>query len=437
MAASMYYGSYQFVPAPLMSKTVSYNVDAAGNTIYEEAAYSLTGTLVIPSGNFNTMMTARQELEDGLAVENQLFQIQWDNVPIMSGYPDVLSVSFEEGVWVDRINYTVELLEKTSATAISGIESYEEAWAFTENEELRTVNVEHSISAKGLNTAGSGTDNSLENAKTYVLTLANYSSLPSFMPAFVEGSGTLGSYEAYRTESANEADATYEVTQTFILCSGCYQHTLDSSFDVDAEGVVTVGLNGHIQGLGRGASRFANALVGWGDIKLRLLNFASGVYTRYSGPYDLNISPNSYSIAESQDLGTIDYSYTYIDSALGLPSGITEFTLDKDIEEPVGLYASHAIVNKTDGPVVQDLGTSTEGRVSITGRAVKESAYSLSDLKDYINTRIEAIAPVGYGTTYRVSGKSYSIDVTGNIVDFAIEWIFTAPTYSSYLTYLS
>jgi hypothetical protein len=261
------------------------------------------------------------------------------------------------------------------------------------------------------------------------------------MPAFVEGSGVGGSgalipFELFRTESASEADGTYNIAQTFVLSSGAYRHTVDTTYSVDAEGQATVSIDGNIEGLGRGTTRFTNARAAWGDIKLRLINMASGVYTRNDGAFDLNQSPTDYSIAESEDLGTLSYSYTYVDSAEALPSGIREFEINRDITEPVGVFASHVIVNKTDGPVVQDLGTSTEGTVSIAGRAVKESTYALADLKTYINTRIEALAPVGYGTSYRVSNKNYSIDDTGNVVSFNIEWTFTAPTYSSYLTYL-
>jgi hypothetical protein len=437
MSARMYYGDYQFLPAPLLNRGINYTYDAADNLIYKEVAYNLTGTLVNSSGNFNTMMAARKALEAALAIENQQFVIDWNTVPLLSGYPQVTSVSFEEGVWVDRINYNVELIEKETATAISGIESYDENWSYTEDDNLRTITVEHSVNAKGFNTSGSGIDNSLINAKNYVLSLVGYAGIPAFMPAFTQGSGTLTAYESYRTENANESESTYEVSQTFILCSGNYIHTLEANFDSDVDGNVTVSLDGQIEGLGRGGNaRWQNAIAGWADIKPRLIKMASGVYVRNGGAYDLAISPNSYSVAESQDLGTINYSYAYADSVNPLPSGISEFELTKDINEPVGVYVAHTIVNKTDGPVVQDLGTATEGTVTIAGRAVKKADYPLASLKSYINSQIAAEAPVGYGTSYRVTSKTYNIDNTGNIVEFSIEWTFTAPVYSSYLTYL-
>jgi len=435
MSAKMYYGAYRFLPAPLMSKSTAYTYDARKNLLYAETTYNLNGVLLVPSGNFNSMMAERKELEDALVLERQLFKITWNDIPILSGYPTVQNLTFDEGVWVTKINYAVDLVEKETTPGTSGIESYDESWNFSEDETQRTVTVEHNISAQGFNTAVSG-DNSLENAKNYALSLVGYDGKPAFMPAFVQGSGTLTAYELLRSENANEANGSYEITQTFVLSSGVYAHTVNTSFDVDADGQVTINIDGHVIGLGRGVQRFQNALTGWNDIKLRLLNMASGVYRRNGGIYDLSQSPSTYSIAESEDVGTIDYSYTYLDTTEILPSGIREFEINRDITEPVGLYASHVIVNKTDGPIVQDLGTSIEGTVSITGRAVKESDYPLASLKSYINTKIEALAPTGYGTSYRVTSKTYRIDDTGNVVEFTIEWTFTAPAYSTYLTYL-
>jgi len=432
-ASRMFYGNYEFVPAPLITKTIENNFDAQENLIFTGVTYSLAGYLIYKPGDFGSLMDLRQEMEIALASGNQQFVVEYNDVPLMSGYPTVNSVSFEEGVWVDKIPYTIEMYEKESAGSISGIETYDESWSFTENEDLKTITVEHTVNAQGINTAG---QNALENAKIYVLDQVGYDGVPSFLPAFCEGSGALVAYETYRSENANEVDGTYEITETFILSSGAYRHTVSSSFDSDEDGNITVTIDGNIEGLGRSTLKFDNAVNGWNAIKNNVLAHASGVYLRYGGLLELPSLPNTYSVAENQQLGTIDYSYGYEDDIDILPSGITEFEMSKDITEPVEVFASHTIVNKIDGPVVQDLGTSTEGTVTVAGKAVKKPDYPLADLKTYINERIEEVAPTGYGTSYRVSQKSYNIDETENIVEFSIEWTFTAPAYSSYLTYL-
>ena len=432
----MYYGNYRFLPAPLMNKSVVYSHDINKNLMSAEHTYTLTGYLLYIAGDFNETMALRQELETALASGNQQFRIDYNDIPIMSGYPVVNNVNFDEGVWVDKIPYSIELYEKVSTAISSGIESYNESWNFTEDENFKTVTVEHTFSAQGVDTTDGVGDNALENAKNYVIANIGYSNAPSFLPAFCQGSGTLIAYGAHRTENANTSDGLYEVTEVFTLSSGAYIHTTNSNFEYDDGGNITVTVEGNIQGLGRGSVRFTNALTGWDDIKTNIINTASGVYIRYGGKLELPTNPNSHSIAENADTGTIDYSYSYNDDIVILPSGITEFEITKDIVEPVSLYASHTIVNKTDGPVVQDLGTSSEGSVTVAGRAVKKTEYPLADLKDYISTRIEALSTVGYGSSYRVSQKSYSIDETGNVIEFSIEWTFTGPAYSTYLTYI-
>jgi hypothetical protein len=431
----MKYGQYRFLPAPLINKTVEYTHDAQSQLIFTQNSYHLTGYLLFPSGDFGELMLLREAMENALASGNQNFLLTYGSQTVISGYPTIQNVSFEEGVWVQQVPYSIDMIEEESSPTISGIKSYSENWSFAEDETMKNITVEHTISAQGLNTAGTGADNSLDNAKTYVLGVANYGSVPASLPAFCQGSGTLTAYESLRTENASEDESTYEVSQTFILCSGSFTHISEATFDVDENGGITVGIDGTIQGLGRG-NRWSNALAGWQLIEPRLIKSASGVYLRNGGGYNLPVSPTTQSIGESTDLGTITYSYSYTDTTQILPSGITDFEISKDITEPVGVYASHVIVDKADGNVIQDLGTSTEGTVAVTGRAVKLAAFPMADLKTYINTRITALAPVGYGTTYRVTENSYSVDETGNVVEFNVTWTFTAPAYSSYLTYL-
>ncbi|RKY43070.1 MAG: hypothetical protein DRP85_00815 [Candidatus Makaraimicrobium thalassicum] len=434
MAAEVYYGNYQFLPAPLITYSIAQEYDEKENLIYRTITYGLNGTLLFPSGDFGVIMQKRQELEDALSRDNEVFKIVYNGDVLVSGCPRVNSLEFTEGVWVDRIDYTAELFIKESG-AIGNIETYSETWSYEENEDRRTITVEHNISAKGLNTATSG-NNALENARDFVLSKVGYNNAPSFMPAFTEGSGALQPYESFRVENADTYESTYEVTEKFILSSGTYIHVYNASYSVNENGSVNVDIDGEIRGLGRGDAAYQHALEGWANVLPRLPSVASGVYLRYGGTRNLSQSPRSLNLTENKFDGIITYDVSFVDDVNALPSGIISFELVKEIDEPVTLYATHTIVDKPDGPVVQDLGTSTEGYVTIRGRAQKKSDYPLYLLKDFINARIAAAAPTGYGTSYRVVQKTYSIDDSGDIVEFSIRWAFTAPAYNSYLTYL-
>ena len=437
MATTMRYGDYYFSPMPLLNYSVEYTYDADDELLYKLTTYSLTGSLIVPSGEFVTMMTNKQALEDALGSGNQPFVITDGGTVVTSGNPIVGSLSFDEGVWVNRIDYSTEMTIKDSSSASGNVESFVESWAFTEDENRRNVVVVHTVTAKGIDTSSSG-NNALENAKTYALIHTGYDTAPTFIPAFTEGSGVLTAYSSLRTESADEAEKTYEITEEFVLSSGVYKYNQSATYDINEDGVASVTIEGDVAGLGRGnEDALTNAVVGWGHIRDRLNDTASGVYVRYGGGKILNTTPKSYSIGENSDAGIISFSYLFEDDTSVLPSGITDFTMTKSTQEPVKLYASHAIVNKVDGPVVQDLGTSTEGTVSLAGSATKTDDYLITDLKSYINTRIAAEAPTGYATAYRVTEQSYNIDETGNNVEFSVTWTFSAAAYSSFLTYLS
>ena len=432
----MYYGNYRFLPAPLMTYSVDHQYDDNDDLLFKITTYDLAGTLLFPSGDFTTMMDMRQQLEDALGSGNQLFLIENDEgTPLTSGYPFIESIVFDEGVWVDRINYSATLTVEESLAASGAVESFTETWGFEENEDRETISVSHSVAAVGINT--DGLNNATENAKNYVLSRVGYTNAPSFLPAYTEGSGALSDYASFRSESVNIVDHEYEIQETFVLSPYKYTHDNSATFSVDDVGVITVEIEGTIQGLGRGVAAINNARYGWTQIEPTVIETASGVYLRYGGTDELPVSPGSQSIAEDEENGTVNYSFSYEEVDQVLPSGITDFTMTKDISEPTTLYASHTIVNKADGPVVQDLGTTSEGTVTINGTATRKSDLPLSDLKTYISDRISAVAPSSYSTTYRITEETYNIDETSKTIEFTVTWTFTAPIAGGFLSYLS
>jgi hypothetical protein len=435
-SSKMKYGSYRFLPAPLITYAVEHVNDEQEQLLYRNITYTLNGTLLFPSGDFGVMMQRRAELETALASGNQLFVIQYNNIPILSGYPSTQNLNFEEGVWVDRINYTAELLLKDTTAASGNIESYSETWTFSEDDNRKTITVEHSLNAKGINTSGIGLNNALENAKDYVIARVGYSNVPSFLPAFCIGSGTLQAYESLRNENADVQDGSYEVNEIFILSSGNYIHKQSIAFTQDEASLITVELDGEIQGLGRSDNGYNNASTGWGVIEPNLFTAASGIYAKYGGVKNLSQTETSKSIGEDRDGGLITYAISFQDSDTILPSGIVSFEMTKDTTEPVTLYATHVVVDKLDGPVIQDLGTSTEGTVTLAGTCTKESSLSLSAMKNFINQEIANAAPSSPTITYRVTENSYRLDETGNILEFSVTWSFTAAAQDDYLTYI-
>lgn len=431
MSARMFYGNYEFDPVPLYTWTTETVYDGKQDRNYLRHTCDFAGSLLdvaSESGSLATMITKRNALKDALASGYQEWSITRDGETLVDNiYPRISNVAFEQGVWVDRINYSFTL-EYDEDFYNTGIQSYSETWSFDENEDRETATVVHQISAVGQNTATSGESNAFTNAKTFVLGKTGYSNVISGAPGFIQTSGTVSAYEELRTEQADAQAGSYTVSENFILSAEDYIHTSTGSIAQDEEGVQTVSLDGTIRGLGRSTTAWDNALAAWPTVRDNFPSVASGVYSNFGGLATLyTTNYQSFSITKNEFAGTIDYSVSYSDSlAENLPSGILEFNLSVQDDKPVRLYASFPIMERALGNVVQDIATSTEGTFTITGNATCKTDYVFDDLVDYCETKINAKRPslVNY-ETLRLSQKSVTRDEDNRQISWSLVWTYT------------
>jgi len=430
-STSMKYGSYSFVPVPIFGWNTETVYDGKLDRTYLKHSVDMTGILLeLPyeSGALNTLVGRRNALTNALASGGQEWRVDYNNIPIISGiYPRVQSLSFSEGVWADRINYSFSF-EYDEDFYNTGIQSYSESWQFDENEGGETASASHTISAVGLNTTPSGTNNSFVNARTYVLSKTGWSNVSSGCPAFVQASGTYDGYEELRSEQADVSNSSFSVTEKFILSSGAYIHTSTAQYQLDNAGIGTVSLDGNIRGLGRGPVAYSRALTGWNSIKTRIPSIASGVYTELGGDATLfTNNSQSFSVSRNPFAGTISYSISYNDSlSENLPSGIQEFSMNVQDQAPTRVYASFPIMERSLGNVVQDIGTSSEGQLTISGTATCKQDYLYSNLIYFVEQKIDEKrpSPVDY-VTLRLSSKSVTKDEDKKTISWSLAWTYT------------
>ena len=189
----MYYGDYEFAPVPLFSWNTSIIRDNADTALYKQHELSFNGFLLVDStsesGQLDTLITKQDNLRDALGSGNQEWQITYDGTQIVSGiYPRVSNVTMEEGLWVDRVPYSFSFVYDEDFESNS-IKSYSESWDYTERADRRTVEINHSISAVGVDTNPSGVSNALTNAKDYVVAKIGYTNAVASSPFFVQVSG--------------------------------------------------------------------------------------------------------------------------------------------------------------------------------------------------------------------------------------------------------
>ena len=181
-----------------------------------------------------------------------------------------------------------------------------------------------------------------------------------------------GGFNHVRTENTNEAAGTYEITETWILSSG---NTLED-FTVSTQASVessktTVRIEGRITGMEtRDTSNFFNVTTDKytaADTKFSSLVGLDELFTRcqtYSG-ISLNNDPFDYQIQRNPTQGYVAYNYTYDDRQSNCISGaLTEnFEItDENYDKTVDVFASIPILGRSEGPILQDMNTTTERR---------------------------------------------------------------------------
>ncbi|MHA2123227.1 MAG: hypothetical protein ACW990_18675, partial [Promethearchaeota archaeon] len=110
MAAQLFYGQYEFIPVPLFSWSTDTVRDGKGDAVSLAHTLSFTGTLLetpSESGQFDLLFARRGQLQQALASGNQEFRILFNGIPQLSGiFPKVSNVTFDEGTWTTRIDYS-------------------------------------------------------------------------------------------------------------------------------------------------------------------------------------------------------------------------------------------------------------------------------------------------------------------------------------------
>ncbi len=433
----VFYGPYEFGlvgTAPTFNWATSVVRDGKLDQLFQQNTLDFNGTMLragLPSGDLASFVQDINGLQTALTTPNQEFRILYDGNPIVSGiYPRINNVVIDEGTWADRVEYSFELEYDESFSASGQVQSFSETWGFNEAEDRRSALVQHDISAVGLNTGGSGINNALSNAITFVNSKTGYQNAVVGTPAFVQVSGvTFDAYEELRSEQVDTQSASYSVSETFTLSSGNYVRTGTAQLSQADDGINTLTIDGNIRGLGRGEVCYDRALAAWsGVVRPSLPAEASGIYQALGGRATIFTNDfDSLSVTENRSLGTIDFSASYTDSPSdNLPSGVTDFSINVQDNQPVGVFASFGIPERVEGNIVQNIGTTTEGSFAVQGSATGKSDFPFVQLLAYVEDRVNAIRPIASNyTTLRQTSKSINKDELNNVVSFNISWTYT------------
>ena len=266
-------------------------------------ASSATQQIVPQEQSLTAVMSKQSALRALFATDGQKLAItDWETGdPNFVCYPRVLSVDFQEGIYVERADYTITLeadtllfgdgdptssvenegsliasdgttregeTEETLLASLSGafVADFSEDWAIEVDEAQgesvqlpRSYRVTHNINATGKTHFGPGGKKykAWEQAKKFVQHRLGYNpsgNYPNIMGKI--GSGTLNLVDTYRgfnhtrTENLSESAGSYSVSETWLIASGnAYEnYNLSISSSTDAP-FVSVSIDGNIKGL--------------------------------------------------------------------------------------------------------------------------------------------------------------------------------------------
>lgn len=434
LKTKMYYGAYQFRPVPLFTWTTELVKSEQGESLSLLRTLDLEGLLLDEEcSGFPSLMDEREALHAAVTTSGQEFRITHDGIPVVSGiFPELESISFDAGTWAQEINYSISFTYSEEIDN-KAVENFNESWDFEESEDRSSFTATHTIAAVGVNTAVSGGNNALENARNFVLQRTGYDKVPVSHPAFVQGSGVpLMAYEELRSENVDVQAGSFSVTENFTISSGAYTHIQNGNFSTNEQGVTTVQVDGSVQGLGRGNTRFPRALDAYNSyIEPHLQGKALQIYSQFGGSGSLIVgSPKSASFSQTEQLGTLTYSRTYDDDlSSDLPADIQDASVSVQISEPVQLHATIPIPERTVGPIVQDVGTTTPGTYTITGNITGKTGVDISVVKAYAQTKINenlpSIASLS-AQTLILTQKSVTTDELRRTVSFNLTWQYTS-----------
>jgi hypothetical protein len=305
------------------------------------------------------------------------------------------------------------------------IASASESWQLDTDEAVpesenrpRTYRIAHTMQAKGLPkydlSTGAILQKPWEQARGYVHAVGGFynnvsntagSGIPGFDSYFLTSSGVrdLPSYYVQanhvRSENIDRAGGTYQLTENWILASGyaLEDFTVQTIDNIDNP-LLQVSVNGTITGLDERdpinmsliRSKFQNA-------DSRLSGVVSELHNRaqsYSGS-TLNVLPNNKTIGKNPNTGSITYQFDYDNRPTLHISGAKSEQITVGYSRPGRVVAIIPIIGRTNGPILQDIGTYTARRKTLSINAILAPQSVIDPVFPDISAILAAVTPTG------------------------------------------
>lgn len=375
------------IPAPLVTVNKNYTRNPDGGKVGTVYSLTLQGTILpfkgSPSGNYSSLGTAFWTLggyppDESFASGNEDFNhilrkqealrwlfnedggsLEWQpsgGQPVVKCNPRVLSIDFENGVWADRSDYTIQLeanwifingttdVEDTSSQEL--LSSSSDSWTFEEvqGSNAEQYNITHEVTAQGIlgfDETGANYEGkeAWEHAKDHVDSIATGSVDPAALFAAIGTSGTnAGNF--VRVVRIDKNGGSYSVTEQWLASDE--ETRTESEFTVDFnvdDNTFTVTYRGTIFGVADGAQQGDIANLNAAKAAIPTNSQAKVTTTNIVGSL-LNGQllpdfPDNKSFVLNQQDGTVQFTFTWDTSDDANNLNVTEtitsqFNYDRD-----------------------------------------------------------------------------------------------------------
>jgi hypothetical protein len=418
---------------------------------------------------FNRLMKMQQSLRWLFSEDGHFFEIDdgLGNEVFKCIIREVGSIEFSEadkgGNWTDRCEYRITLIAdeilssghplcplgedtkdndpKNLPKDVSGNDIYlEEAtenWSVEPQEEGSDENspytflVNHQVTARGKRVydgAGAVTSEAWEEAEKWVKTkiTSTGGADPQSITSDQQNTVTLGTtglnlsgylpYNRMRSENVDEMEGSYSVSETFLLAKENSTQGFSLSLKASqSTGLTVVSLSGDVSGLDDNEEqldvynkivepniKYENALT-----KFVSINLYSRAQT-FATSKGITLNPTELSKNESHDKisGNISYSVEFDNRPINCISGARSESINVSFSGGEDVFAVIGVVGRANGPIMQDMNTIKQGKVSISIDATMNVLTYGSDCSDVTN--------------YVCSGKPSTTSIIESLRDKAI-----------------
>ena len=305
------------LPSPTPFVTLEKDYIFLGRKEGDDDKITLKGQL---TGDFNKLISGQANLINIFSKNFGIFKITESSSTIYEKSGIILNdISFEESKYNGIIDYTINL---TSKKTNQNVIEPENIFDFSEDEN-RILNLNHTISAKGLNTNPANLkSNALDNAIDFVKSFSGLANVPT--TNFFNQKNNIFSLKT-QGEKIDRLNNKYSITETYtndLSTSSPTEGVCRYSVELQSganEDFISLRLNGSIEGSLTGNVNSARS-------KIDPLLFIND----YVLKYNINTTPLSYSLDENPGNKDIKFSYEFDNSPFPNPHAVYSISCQED-----------------------------------------------------------------------------------------------------------